>query len=109
MSQLIRDLHSDHVKHGAHDYVQDFVERTAAIVAELPDEDIAEARRVIVETYGPAIDDRLGDGPARVRNIRDGKADDYWEMRAVVAGIKRGRELARSAFNDADNRREGAV
>ncbi|GAA0729854.1 hypothetical protein [Sphingomonas japonica] len=35
MVALIRDLRADHIKHGAHDYVQDFVSRTKAIADEL--------------------------------------------------------------------------
>lgn len=97
MVALVRDLHGDHVKHGSYDIVQDFVTRTAAIVAELPGAEQLEARRIISESYGPTrnAEGRLqhGDGPARVDAIVSGKADDYWEMRCVIAAIKRGREL----------------
>lgn len=66
-----------------------------AIAAELPDPDLIEARDVIRQTYGNT--EGRGDGPDRVRAIIAGDADEYWEMRAVHAAIKRGRELERQS------------
>ena len=69
------------------------------ILAKLPpplDPDIEEARKMIVESYD-CIDSAFGDGPARVRAIRDGEGKDFWEMQAVLAAIKLGRSLERGA------------
>ncbi len=81
MQQLIRDLHEDHVKHGAHDYVQDFVARTAAIVAELPkpiDSDLLLARQIVAD-----------DGGYDVSMIADGQDDNRISVRIALAAIKR--------------------
>ena len=63
------------------------------------DHDVIEARAIIAATYGPTVHNdgskMLGDGPARVITISKCLGDEYWEMRAVVAAIKRGRELER--------------
>lgn len=77
MVNLVRDLHADHVEHNMHDRVQDFVARTAAIVAELPepvDPDVAEVDAIL------------------------NAAEFYWTDRArevAVSILKRGRELER--------------
>jgi len=87
MAALVRDLHADHVKHGAHDYVQDFVARTAAIVAELPkpvDPDLIEARRMAAD---------LNQGSTRTEWMA-GRWDAGPAVQWHLAGIKRGRELA---------------
>lgn len=92
MVALVRDLHADHVKHGAHDYVQDFVARTAAIVAELPkpiDPDLIEAREM-AEALGWASANRLED-------LRTGRMDDFQGVKALLDALKRGRELQREA------------
>jgi len=87
MVELVRDLHADHVKHGSHDYVQDFVLRTAAIVAELPnpvDPDLIEARKVAAETFYRGVTD----------DVLAGEYDDKGRVvKCCLAGIKRGREL----------------
>lgn len=74
-------------------------EEAQRIVAVLPNSDLIEARRVIGESYGSTQfmgrdELMIGDGPRRVDDIVTGKGDDYWETKAVVAAIKRGRELA---------------
>lgn len=93
MEQLVRDLHEDHIKHGAHDYVQDFVSRAAAIVADLPkpvDPDLIEARRVAehrssVRGYLYPLD-----------AFCQGHRDDGDDVQIALAAIKRGRALASS-------------
>lgn len=92
MVKLVRDLHADHVEHNMHDRVQDFVARTAAIVAELPepvDPDLIEARHQESEAL-----ERNGfiEGALRVRN---GEMDEEGPVRCRLEGIKRGRELER--------------
>lgn len=92
MVTLVRELHADHVKHGAHDYVQDFVARTAAIVALLPepvDPDLVEARAIASEWS--KVQHGLG------RDYTTGLYDDEPGLQAVLAGIKRGRGLALKA------------
>lgn len=71
-----------------------------------------EAVRLIGEVYGPTHHPAggglmLGDGPARVEAIKQGKAKDYWEVRLAIAALKRGIELAKSP--DALARTEGGV
>lgn len=72
----------------------------AELLPEPVDPDLLEARKVILESYGTpySADGKLmyGDGPARVADIEKGAGDTYWETKAVVAAIKRGRELAQA-------------
>lgn len=60
---------------------------------------VIEAREAFKE-YGPTRytgTDCLmpGNAPARVETILRGEGDDYWEMRVVLAALRRGIELAR--------------
>lgn len=87
MVVLVRDLHADHLRYNLHDRQQDFCQRTAAIVAELPepvDPDMIEARELVCV--------RQHVGQANI--IREGKMDHMLDVRAAFDGIKRGRELA---------------
>lgn len=100
MADLIRKLSHGFHLHGVNDAgisQYDAVAIAQGIASHLPDPDIAEARRVVAENYGSTrMQDGsrcLGDGPARVEEIKAGKGDKYWEMRVVIAAIKRGREL----------------
>lgn len=45
------------------------------------------AREIVVASYGPHVFGS-GEGPTRVRDIRDGKGNTYWEMRAVIAALQ---------------------
>lgn len=86
MVALVRELHADHVEHDMHDRVQDFVARTAAIVAELPkpvDPDLIEAKALIAGKYFTT--GGFGFQPAHLTAQIE---------QAVSLGIKRGRELA---------------
>lgn len=92
MVKLVRDLHADHVEHNMHDRVQDFVARTAAIVAELPepvDPDLIEARKLVAKRYN-----RETSSDAILETLL-GDDDDTDAVRNCVAAIKRGRELER--------------
>lgn len=67
-------------------------EEARAIVALLPqlvDPDLIEAREMFIELEG-GVD---ADGEV-VSDVRQGKADSTDEVRHILAGIKRGRELA---------------
>jgi len=69
-----------------------------AIVALLPvpvDPDIAEVREVVRDAYGSL--DIGSDWSPRAKAILDGGGENYWEARAVLAGIKRGRALERDS------------
>lgn len=95
MVVLVRDLHADHLTCNMQDRVQDFVARTAAIVAELPksvDPDLIEAREVAA-----ACLDCPGQSVTYLKLIRSGTNDHYSEVRIALAAIKRGRELALGA------------
>lgn len=94
MVDLIRDLHADHLKHGAHDYLQDFVARTAAIVAELPvpiDPDLIEAREIAADRW----DREAMDGWAQI--VLAGSCDHHTDVQLALKAIKRGRELVLKA------------
>lgn len=83
MVALVRELHEDHVKHGSYDIVQDFVAKTAAIIAELPapvDPDLLLAREVAAETAS------IGDWSAQVLA---GARDNEKPVRCSLAAIKR--------------------
>lgn len=74
---LIRDLHADHIKHGAHDYVQDFVARTAEIAKLFPVE--ADPDEALAQKF---YDEWLSDG-----------ATAPYAKNAMLHAIKRMREL----------------
>ena len=100
MAALVRDLYADHIKHGAHDYVQDFVARTAAIVAELPnpvDPVLLKAREIRAARYeadGDGSDEEHRQRWARF--MRDGAYDDDRETANVIEGIRAGIEMAKA-------------
>jgi hypothetical protein len=94
MAALIRDLHADHLTYAMHDRVQDFVARTAAIVAELPkpvDPDLIEARNLAASRW-----DRE-DMNSWAQTILSGACDGHTDVTLALTAIKRGRELAGGA------------
>ena len=91
MVALVRDLHADHVKHGAHDYVQDFVARTAAIVAELPvDPLLIEARALCIAVVAD-IDDAGGLKSSAMlwtEKYYSGRCDNHKDVQKIYAALK---------------------
>lgn len=71
----------------------------AAKKAAMIDPLLIEARKIIEASFGARHYHGtnkllLGDGPGRVDVIAKGNGDNYWEVRATLAALRRGMELA---------------